>query len=126
MNSSLNKFEAKEQKGSTCYANAIAASIYLASVRVYGRLEKLRDEEKKNYFFDVRKKFIDIYRINGRHTFKILKDHLHEYKLHSNVIDERNARMAVIKGRGCVAKFYLNAQQWGIFLNFIKKIPKEF
>ena len=106
----INKFQAKEQKGGTCYANAISAVICLASARVYGR-EKLD-------FFEVRKKIIDIYGTEGGKTFQILKEYLHNYKLHCQEVDEEGARKAVMKTRPCVARFNLTAQQWGNFSAF--------
>ena len=108
----INKFKAKEQIGGTCYANAIAAAICLASARVYGR--------PKLDFFEVRKKIIDIYGDKGGNTFQILKEYLHNYKLHCQEVNEEGARKAVMKTRPCVAKFSLTAQQWGNFSDFYK------
>ena len=49
----LSNFTIKEQKGPTCYANAIAGIICLASERVHMRkkldFDKIRDEIIKDY-----------------------------------------------------------------------------
>ena len=116
MNSEINNFESKKQEGGTCYANAIAANICLASSRVYGR-------EKLN-FFDVRKKIIDKYGTHGGNTFQICKEYLINYRLHSQIVDEEGARKAVMKTRPCVARFNLTAQQWGNFSKFYRENKK--
>ena len=33
-------------------------------------------------------------------------------------VDEKNARLAVMKGRPCIATFYLSAKQWANFSGF--------
>lgn len=118
VNSEINNFQAREQKGGTCYANAISACTYLSSSRVYGR--------KKLIFEELRKELIDKYGVNGANTFEILtnSNFLKKYKLHSKEVNENDARRAIIRSRPCVAKFHLEGYQWGNFSKFFRENPK--
>ena len=109
----INTFKPNSQKERTCYANAIAASICIASARVFGR--------PKLNFSEVLQKIIKKYGSNGGQTFHILKEYLPNYKLHCKKVDENGAREAIMKTRPCVATFHLTAQQWGNFSKFYKE-----
>ena len=113
VSSEINNFEPNLQKGGTCYANAIAATICLALSRVFGR--------PKLNFNDVLKKIIDVYGEKGGKTFKILKEYLVNYKLRCQEVNEEGARKAIMKTRPCVARFYLTGQQWGNFSKFYRE-----
>ena len=88
MNSEINRFESREQENGTYYANAIATTICLASLRVYGR--------KK---CDMRKKILDKYGTNEGKTYKIYREYLVNYKLRYRKVDKEEARKAVMKAR---------------------------
>ena len=112
----INKFEAKSQKGGTCYANAVAAGILLASARVLGR--------PKLDFFELRNKLINKYGKDGAATEMVLKEVLGEYRLHYKSVNEEEARKAIMKTRPCIARFGLDAKQWGNFTMFFEHNPK--
>ena len=115
----INKYKAKNQKGRTCYANAISASICLSSAKVLGRPEL--------NFYEIRKEWIDKYGVDGADTFSALEEYLKniKYKLHSREVNENRARNAIMKTRICVARFYLTARQWGNFKKFFNNNPKD-
>ena len=113
----INKFNAKEQIGGTCYANAISAGICLSSAKVIGR--------PKLDFFDIRQKIIDKYdKGEGGDTFGILNEYLVNYRLHHKIVKEDEARKAIMETRPCVAKFRLTERQWENFENFYEQNPK--
>ena len=109
----INTFKPNLQTGGTCYANAIAASICIASARVFGR--------PKLNFYEVLQEIIKKYGTNGGNVFNILNEDLPKYKLHFKKVDKNGAREAIMKTRPCVATFYLSAQQWGNFSKFYKE-----
>ena len=113
----INKFKVNKQTGGTCYANAISASICIASARVWGR--------PKLNFQVVLKMIIDKYGYDGANVQKVLDNVLNDYKLHYKYLgtDENEARKAVMKTRPCVAKFHLSGQQWGNFCKFYRNNP---
>ena len=113
----INQFKAKNQGNEgTCYAHAISAAICLSSAKVLGR--------PKLDFFEIKKKLIDKYGINGGYTFNILKEFLPNYKLHHRIVNENGARKAIMKTRPCVATFRLNERQMTNFYYFFMKNPK--
>ena len=113
----INKFKVNKQTGGTCYANAISASICIASARVWGR--------PKLNFQVVLKMIIDKYGYDGSNVQKVLDNVLNDYKLHYKYLgtDGNEARKAVMKTRPCVAKFHLSGQQWGNFCKFYRNNP---
>ena len=112
----IDKFQSKTHKGGTCYANAVAAGICLASSRVLGRPELS--------FFQIRNILINKYGEEGANTSQVLTEILRDYRLHFKKVNEEEARKAVMKTRPCIATFYLNATQWGNFSSFYEINPK--
>ena len=118
VNSDINKNEAKDQDDKkTCYANSIAATIYLDSPRfIYGR---------ELDFNTIKNKMINKYGYNGADLFKILNENLNDYKLKYKLIDdEKEARIAVMKTRPCLAAFQLTGKQLYNFKKFFEENPK--
>lgn len=112
----IDKFQSKAQSGGTCYANAVAAGICLASSRVLGRPELS--------FFKIRDILINKYGKKGANTSQVLTEILGDYRLHFKKVNEEEARKAVMKTRPCIATFNLNATQWGNFSSFYAANPK--
>ena len=111
----INKVEAKEQEGDTCFANAIAIGIYLASARVIGR--------KNLDFKTLRDTLINKYGTDGAKTETVLKECLGNYRLHYKAINEEEARKAIMETRPCVARFELTLKQWRNFQVFYINNP---
>ncbi len=118
VNSNINETKAGDQGDKkTCYANAIAATICLASARVYTR--------KTLDFLDVRNKLENKYGKNGIDLFKALNESLGQYKLRYRLIDEeKEARKAIIETRPCLAIFKLTGMQKENFKEFFQINPK--
>ena len=91
INQTNTAFEPKEQKGGTCYANAVAAVCHLAMHRIVGREGGYPD------FFVLRQLFIDSYGENGANTMKVLGEVCPVYRLHFKEVDETGARQAINK-----------------------------
>ena len=89
MISGINRFESREQEDATWYENAIAATICLATLRVYGK--------KKLDYDDVRKKIIDKYWTKGGKIYKNYTEYLVNYKLRYRKVDKEEPRKAVMK-----------------------------
>ena len=119
VNSDINKNEAKDQGDKkTCYANSIAATIYLDSPRfIYGR---------ELDFNIIKNKMINKYGYNGSHIYKILDENLNDYKLKYRPLydDEKEARLAIMKTRPCLAVFKLSGKQYYNFKKFFEENPK--
>ena len=113
------EFEPKEQEGSTCYANAIAAVFHLAMHRIVGREGGIPD------FYKIRERIIREYGIQGANTKKVLENICPEYRLHFHEVDETGARQAINKRRPVIARFSLHDEQWNKFSAFYQKTPKE-
>ena len=119
INSNINETKAGDQGDKkTCYANAIAATICLASARVYTR--------KPLEFLDVRNKLENKYGINGIvNLYKALNEILGKYKLkYKPIDDEKEARKAIIETRPCLAVFQLTGMQKENFKEFFQINPK--
>ena len=114
-----NNFKYKNQiTPKTCYANAVAASIFLASAKIIGR--------RKISFDKLREKIIKLASIIGkRYTPIILEIIADMCGFHFCEVNEEGARKAIIHGRPCVARFGLNEEQWKRFLDFYKEKPYE-
>ena len=119
VNSDINKNEAKDQGDKkTCYANSIAATIYLDSPRfIYGR---------ELDFNTIKNRMINKYGYNGSHIYKILDENLSDYKLKYRPLydDEKEARLAIMKTRPCLAVFQLSGKQYYNFKKFFEENPK--
>ena len=114
----INKIMAKNQgKQNTCYANALAITICLASARVYSR--------PKLNFFEVKDNIVGKYGKNGADIFEVLKGILSEYRLKYKLLDdEEGARKSIIETRPCLAIFRLSGLQWANFKEFFSANPK--
>ena len=114
-------FQAKNQIFGTCWANACAACIHFANKRILGR--------KNISFEDIRKHLIVNYSIgnkDGNIISKALNNIYNDYKLRMKEIDEKSARLAVMRGRPCIATFSLTAKQWANFSGFFDVNPKQY
>ena len=115
----LSNYTIKEQKGPTCYANAIAGIICLASERVHGR-EPLD-------FIKIRDEIIEDYGLpegGGNVRYILLKSRLlSSYRLRSKEIDASEAKSILCQSnpRPILATFYLNENQWNAFGNFFSQ-----
>ena len=113
VNSYSYDYGAKNQIFGTCWANACAACIHFANKRILGR--------KNISFEDIRKHILVNYSLDkkdGNQITTALKNIYNDYKLRMQEVDEKNARLAVMKGRPCIATFYLSAKQWANFSGF--------
>ena len=91
-------FQTKNQIFGTCWANACAACIHFANKRILGR--------KNISFEDIKEHLIINYsndNIDGNIISKALNNIYNDYKLRMKEIDEKNARLAVMSGRPCIA-----------------------
>ncbi len=114
---STSEFEAKEQLGRTCYANASAAVLHLAMQRILGREGGYPD-------FDVLKdNMIETYGMHGSNTSKVLQEICPEYRLRSQEVCIKRAMEAVVKKRPIVASFHLTDGEWEAFSNFYHYNP---
>ena len=118
VNSNINQNKAQNQgETKTCYANAVATTICLASARVWGR-ETLK-------FFDVREKLINKFGKEGANIYKVLNE-VSLYRLKYKTLDEEeDARKAIINTRPCLATFKLNGIQAQNFKEYFKKKSKR-
>ena len=115
VNSYSYDYGAKNQIFGTCWANACAACIHFANKRILGR--------KNISFEDIRKHLLVNYSLDkedGNHINTALKNIYNDYKLRMKEVDEKNARLAVMKGRPCIATFDLSAKQWANFSGFFE------
>ena len=110
---SNNLFLSKNQIFGTCWANACAACIHFANMRILGR--------KQISFEDIRKHIIINYskeNRDGNNISNISNEIYHDYKIKVKQINKNEAKIAVMKGRPCYASFFLSGKQWANFLNF--------
>ena len=112
------KFEAKEQDGGTCYANAIAATFHLAMHRIVGREGGIPD------FYTIRERIIHEYGQHGANTMNVLKKVCPEYRLHFRKVEEIGARQAINQRRPVVATFWLYDEKWKKFSRFFRNAKK--
>ena len=116
---SLRNYIIKEQEGPTCYANAIAGIICLASERVH--------ERKQLDFYKIRDEIIKDYGLpgGGGNTRSILLKSrlLSNYRLRSKEINASEAQNILCQSnpRPILATFYLNENQWNAFSNFFSQ-----
>lgn len=117
INQSNDDFEAQEQEGATCYANAIAAVFHLAINRIVGR--NVPD------FETIRERIIREYGKEGANTKMVIEKVCLEYQLSHKKISEKCARQALNERRPVVARFSWKGKQKRIFRSFYKRSPKE-
>ena len=121
----INQFKPEDQgQMGWCWAYSISSVIYLSSSRIFGRkLEKF--ENILSYILKLENaKKTDKDKDQGRPTFEVAMKHLSKFKLRGKEINSKEARIAVMEGRPCLARFELNKYQWYNFGNFFEKNPK--
>ena len=81
--------------------------------KLYKAFNLLSDEEFYKLSIEDRNKIDE-----GQNTALILPGVLKEYGLKSKELTENEARLAIIEGRPCVARFSLTSNQWNSFKSF--------
>ena len=146
INSDVKNYAKDQRDRGTCWAHAISACIFFASSRIIGRVKTYPDEidildengKKKFEFENMKHKLYKAFNLlsdeefyklkkedrekieEGQNTGSILPGVLKEYGLKSIEITENEARLAIIEGRPCVARFSLTKNQWRSFSAFFK------
>lgn len=110
----INSFKATNQgQLGICWAHACATVIHMSIARIMGR--ELPD------FFDIRKVLLEKFGQNGQNVKKVLDNILYtKYKLQYNIVNEEQARKAILYLRPCIATFHLSALQWYNFSSFFR------
>ena len=111
-------FGAKRQHLGTCYANASAVVMHLATKRIIGRDGGYPD------FFDLRRRLIAKYGEDGARTIVVLKEMCPDYRLQCRTVDAIGAMKAISKKRPVVATFHLTGAQWDQFEQFYTENPR--
>lgn len=117
INQKVTGFEAKEQEGGTCYANASAAVLDLSMRRILGREGGYPD------FYELRKEFIKRYGTEGANTLCVLQEMCPKYRLHCEQVDLKGAMKAITAKRPVVTRFRLTDDEWDSFGKFFKSKP---
>ena len=151
INSDVKNYAKDQRDRGTCWAHAISACIFFASSRIIGRVKTYPDgidilDENGNKKFDFENMKHKLYKSfnllsdeefykleikdrekihEGQRTPIILPGVLKEYGLKSKEITENEARLAIIEGRPCVARFSLTKEQWNSFTAFFLKMLKQ-
>ncbi len=103
----IEQFNSVEQIGGRCWAYSLSAVIYLALSRIFGRkIPKFGDILYQ--ILTKTKAFNDNEKNQGRNVFEIAKEYLNLYKLRGKIISANEARKAVINGRPCLCRFFLD------------------
>ena len=111
-------FEAQQQIGATCYANAIAAVFHLAMHRIVDREGGIPE------FREIRGRIIREYGKEGANTEMVVANVCPEYRLRCRKVDENGARQAINERRPVVARFSWKGKQQEMFEEFYKRSPK--
>ena len=110
-------FEAKQQIGATCYANAIAAVLHLAINRIVGR--------EVPEFGTIKRQIIQQYGKEGANTELVIEKVCPEYQLRCRKkIREKGARQALNERRPVVTRFSWKGEQKEVFKKFYERSPK--
>ena len=119
----IEQFNSVEQIGGRCWAYSLSAVIYLALSRIFGRkIPKFGDILNK--ILTKTKAFNDNEKNQGRNVFELAKEYLNLYKLRGKIISANEARKAVINGRPCLCRFFLDKFGWHNFSEFFLNNPK--
>ena len=119
----IGQFNSENQIGGRCWAWALSAIIYLASSRVFGRkIEKFKNIKDEILAYE--NALSDDKKNQGRPVFTIAERYLGRYNLRGRIISANEARKAVIKGRPCLCRFYLDRYGWHNFSEFFRNNPK--
>ena len=102
INQCKEEFKAQNQEGMTCYANAIASVIHLATKRIVGR-------KKEEYpdFVALRQKLIERYGEEGATTETVLREVCKKYRLCYDQVDLDGAAKQITQKCPVVASFFL-------------------
>ncbi|CAD8130300.1 unnamed protein product [Paramecium sonneborni] len=104
---SSNQFEAQEQEGGTCYANAIAAVYELIMQKIYKR------EGGYPTFEKIRQDLIQQYGTEGGNTFKIVTKTCSSFRLQCRELKSiSDIKQCLHQERPLLARFYLCDDQW--------------
>lgn len=133
INQETRGFEARNQKGGTCYANASAAVLHLAMKRILGRVGGYPD------FDALRKEMIQSFGNEGAHIGEVLQNMCPKYRLRFHELVGKNAKEetqkakeAIVGKRPVLATFWLadpctcctnKTSEWDGFSNFYTKNP---
>ena len=118
INRENDRFEAQQQIGATCYANAIAAVFHLAMHRIVDREGGIPDFKK------IRGRIIREYGKEGANTEMVIANVCPEYRLRYRKVDENGARQAINERRPVVVRFSWKGKQEEMFEKFYKRSPK--
>ena len=123
-NNYIQQFKPEDQgEMGWCWAYSISSVIYLSSSRIFGRkLEKFENILSNILELENAKK-TDNSTEQGRPTFEVASKHLNKFKLRGKEINSAEARLAVMEGRPCLAKFSLDKYQWYNFKEFYENKP---
>lgn len=116
INQSNKWFGAKKQDKETCYANAAAAVVHLATKGIVGR-----DDQN---FFQLRDELITKHGEHGARTKQVLEEVCPKYGLKCEEVYAIGAMRAVSEKRPVVARFFLSGAQWDRFHQFYEENPK--
>ena len=117
----IDEFKAIEQKGNTCYANAISVAMFMLSDKICGR-KKLNYNKIRNQVIVKKKEYRKSSTFNILNLF--LKEKKEEYKIECKICSEEEAKQAILKARPCIVRFALTQKQWNIFNNFFIENPQ--
>ena len=114
INQTLEGYTAKKkQDGGTCYANAAATVLHLATSRILGRQGGYPD------FYKLRQELIDCSNRKGTtSTLKVLQEICPRYHLRCKKVDLKGTMEAITSSRPVVAIFRLTEYEWGRFKDF--------
>ncbi len=118
INQANDEFGAKLQIGGTCYANAAAAVMHLATKRITAREGGYPD------FFHLREDMIARHGKTGAYTFQVLQEYCPNYRLRCQAVEIEGALRAVASKRPVVALFALTDPEWDRFSEFYETTPK--
>lgn len=102
-----------------CWAYAISSVIYLSSSRIFGRrLEKFENILSLKLKLEKYNKTDENQNEEGRYSFEVALNHLNKFKLKGKKVNSKEARLAIMEGRPCLARFELYKYQWHNFKNY--------
>ena len=118
INIANSKFEAKDQYGKTCYANAIAAVYHLAMHRIVDRQGGIPN------FEDILRDVTIFGKGEEGNTKFVIEKTCYKYRLRFVEICKDCAREAINERRPVIAKFTLSRKQNKEFSNYFMNNPK--
>ena len=112
-------FQAQQQIGATCYANAIAAVFHLAMRRICNREGGIPE------FETIRDRITQAFGKEAANTEAVIEKVHKEYRLEYCKVDEKGARQAINERRPVIARFSWKGNQEEMFKRFYKRFPTE-